>query len=270
MTSTAPELGASVGTWNAVVRRARMGRERKAAALVMSSYARADGTKIHCGVARLAVDLEASYSTARRYLAWLRDVGLIELVRPGNRRKNLSDEYRLILGPDVAEHLDVLDPAEHKALCNTMREVNRGGSKERAQRLTEAHLRSPLMSAETAPDEIVCSSPGVSAETGYLRSSEGRSALTLDERPSLHYISPKDLSLLKPTDDEALSATVTAGTGPAPAKTAPVVEIYPGASQEAPYRAPLPRWTDFAAQNVHEASVRAAARRAAHTAGDAP
>lgn len=121
MTSTAHELGASVGAWNAVIRRARVGREHKAAAFTMSSYARADGTRIHCGVARLAVDLGVSYSTAKRALGWMRKTGLIELVRVGNRRRNLSDEYRLILGPDVTEQIEVLDPAEHKRLTDGLR-----------------------------------------------------------------------------------------------------------------------------------------------------
>src|SRR6187551_772209 len=109
----AHELGAKVGAWNALVRRARMSDRQKLAAFILSSYADPDGTGIHCGIARLAVDLGASYRTAQRYLAWLRDVGLIELVAEGNRRLRKSDVYRLILGPDVLENMEVLDPSAY-------------------------------------------------------------------------------------------------------------------------------------------------------------
>lgn len=265
MTSNAHELGVSVGAWNAVVRRARIGRERKAASLVVSSYARADGTRIHCGVARLAVDLEVSYSTARRYLAWLRGVGLIELVRAGNRRRNLSDEYRLILGPDVTEHLEVLDPDEHKKLTDGLRESNRSGLKARRERAIESDQRPSGVSADDAPPAEVQRSSRVSAKTGDQRSNQGRSALTLDERPSLRCISPEDLSPRNP-DDGDLEGSLTLGAREAnPKERSVVVEIYPGASQEPPCRPP-PRRSTRGQDTVAEAMARAEERRATHRA----
>lgn len=286
MTSNAHELGATVGAWNAVVRRARIGRERKAAALVVSSYARADGTRIHCGVARLAVDLEVSYSTARRYLAWLRDVGLIELVRAGNRQRNLSDEYRLILGPDVTEHLEVLDPSQHKKLTDGMRAANRTGSRQRTQRATDARLRPPKVSAEQPVDNSALRSSSVSAETAEpaeaLRSSKASAETDLcahldaalrspmGERPSLRCISPKDQSPRQTTDDGDLQGRVTVGPDETSKNTdAPVVEIFPGAAQEARYRPP-PRWSTRGQDAIAEAQARVAARKAAHRAAQQP
>lgn len=277
MTSAAHELGASVGAWNAVIRRARIGRERKAAALVVSSYARANGTGIHCGVARLAVDLEVSYSTARRYLAWLRDVGLIELVRAGNRHRNLSDEYRLVLGPDVMEHIEVLDPARHKALSDAMREGNRSGSRERTKRVAEARQRTPegpvdngssaltQMSAEGSGSDEGLRSPRASAETGVLRSFEATSALTQDERPSLRCISHTRSISPKPSDDGDPRAQLTLQAPTPREEPTPVVELFPGVSQEARYRPP-PRWSSSAMDAVAEATARRAQRRAEHHA----
>ncbi len=129
MTPPAHELGATLGQWNALVRRARMTDRQKLAALLISSYANAKGRDIHCGAARLAVDMGASYRTARRYLAWLREIGLIELVKAGNRRRGRSDEYRLILGPDVLEDLDVPDPDRYAALCREVADANQGTSR---------------------------------------------------------------------------------------------------------------------------------------------
>lgn len=142
-----------LGQWNGVIRRARIGRDHKAAALTMSSYANPDGTGIRLSVARYAVDLEVSYSTARRYLNWLRKVGLLEMTRAGSRRNGTASEYRLILGPDILEELEVLTPAEQKELAEEMREANRTGVRDRAAKAKAAVQRSPEMSAETGADE---------------------------------------------------------------------------------------------------------------------
>lgn len=113
--------GATQGAWLALVRRARWGNHRlKLAALVVGSYANPDGTGVHCGVARLALDCEIAYSTARKYLAELRRIGLIGRVARVRRRGH-SDEYRLILGPDVLEHLDVPDPDTYKRQAREVR-----------------------------------------------------------------------------------------------------------------------------------------------------
>lgn len=100
----------------ALIRRARIGRDRKAAAMIIASYADSSGRSIYCGISRLALDLEVSYSTAKRYLKWLRDVQLIERVRKGNARRGQSDQYRLIFGPDLIEHIELPDPAEYESL----------------------------------------------------------------------------------------------------------------------------------------------------------
>ena len=142
-----------LGQWNSLVRRARMGRERKIASLMVSSYANSDGRGIRLSVARYAVDLEVSYSTARRYLTWLRKVGLLELTRAGSRRKGTASEYRLILGEDVMEHLNVLSPSRQKELADEMREANRTGVRVRAAKAKVPVQRSSTVSAETAPEE---------------------------------------------------------------------------------------------------------------------
>jgi len=151
--SQAEELGATLGAWNALVRRARLPERQKLAALTVSTYADSDGAGIILSVARFAVDLEVSYSTARRHLTWLREVGLLELTRAGNRRKGTASEYRLIIGPAVGEHLDVLSPARQKALADEMREAERDHSRARGEKKRKADQRSPEMSVENRADE---------------------------------------------------------------------------------------------------------------------
>jgi DNA-binding transcriptional ArsR family regulator len=246
----AHEIGATVGAWNALVRRARIGRDRKAAALVVSSYARANGTQIHCGVARLAVDLECSHRTARRYLAWLRDVGLVELVREGNRRRGHSDEYRLILRPDVLSNLQVPDPAVYMAMVQDAGGPNQG---------------SPKVSHDdhASPTEDQGSSL-VSHDDRDQGSNRLGSGVTLDDPPPTSTTSQG--SSTSQADDEELRTDVAVGGGKTRG-TAVVVELFPGAAQEPPYRPP-PGATRAQAV-VAEAMARRAAARAAHAQKEA-
>lgn len=108
------------GAWCDLVRRARLGREVTAAALLIASYAAADGTGIYCGVARMALDLEVGYSTARRYLARLRQLGLIECTARV-RRPGRSDEYRLTLPESLSDEVTVPDPAQYREMASQIR-----------------------------------------------------------------------------------------------------------------------------------------------------
>jgi DNA-binding transcriptional ArsR family regulator len=134
MSDITDDIGATVGHWNELVRRARLGGELKKAALVFSSYANADGTRVFCGVARLAVDCECSHRTAQRHLDKLRKVGLVELVRRGNRRRGLADEYRLILGSSLLDHVEIPSPAEYERLIDDVRQANKAKSERNYRR----------------------------------------------------------------------------------------------------------------------------------------
>lgn len=152
--SAPPDIGTTLGAWAELIRRARIGRERKLACLVFASYGDADGRDIYCGVARLSVDCEIGYSTARRYLAWIRRAGLAEVVKRGSKRKRKADEYRLTFGPDILEHLDVPDPDVYRAMIDAVAETNRVATvKRQARRAASVNgdgtvLRSPEADAE--------------------------------------------------------------------------------------------------------------------------
>jgi hypothetical protein len=241
VTSNAHELGVTVGAWNALVRRARIGRERKAACLVVSSYANADGTHIHCGVARIAVDLEVSYSTARRYMAWLRKVGLIELIRAGSRRRGLSDEYRLILGPDVMEHVEVFTPDHHEALIEGIREAERDGTRERGKRFREKKQRSSGAGVEEPPPDEDQRSPSRALENAINAQMTPDQRSPMGEPPPSLNTSPNRSTSPKPTDDGDLRMNLALVGDPEPEEPAVVVEIRPGASLERPHWMPPPR-----------------------------
>lgn len=238
---TGDDRGIAVGSWNELVRRARIGREHKLAALTFSSYAEPNGTKIHCGTARFALDCEVSYATARRYLAWLRRVGLVEKVGSGNKRRGLSDEYRLILGEDLLEHIDLPDPDQYKKMRDEIRTVNREGSARRSRRVREGRtgdsdgdLRSPRAGADhidggaasAAPSALIqvsaegtchetdLRSTNVSAETRDLRSFEPRSALTQDEHPPIRNTSPEVHTSPLRGNDLRPGVTATRARGP--------------------------------------------------------
>lgn len=119
--SAADDRATTHGAWCELVRRARLGPRLKASALVVASYASADGTGIFCGVARLALDAEIGYSTARRHLARLRELCLIECTAR-HRQRGRSDEYRLTFPPDLLAHVKVPDPAEYREMAHQLRE----------------------------------------------------------------------------------------------------------------------------------------------------
>lgn len=167
-------VGVPLGSWTSTIRRARISRERKLVALMVSSYANTDGTSVRCGVARLATDCQIGYSTARRHLAWLRQVGLVQLVKAGNRRAGRADEYRLTISAHTEEHVHVPTLDEYSALIEGVNDANRAAQKGR--RLT--HQRSPEPSAEPTDPVEFSALTMTSAEPVYQRSPATPLALT--------------------------------------------------------------------------------------------
>jgi hypothetical protein len=269
--------------WNGLVRRARIGRQLKGAALTVSSYANPDGTSIKCGVARFATDCEIGYSTARRYLAWLRDVGLLELVRAGNHKAKRADEYRLVIAPAAYERLDIPDDEQYRELVEGMSGSNRSGEKAR-------RLRSLKASADSTDDADTSALTMPSADTGYLRSFSGPSALGQGEplpssptfqvrAPSTGGAPPPDPRRPKPPpssgswtfEENSLAVAITPAQDqqgeslPQVRAIAPVVEIRPGAALERPHWMPPPR-SPVAENAVAEARAAIAAARRARKA----
>jgi len=215
MTINAQDIGANLGEWNALVRRARMADRQKLAALTVSSYADPDGTGIRLTPPRLAVDLGVSYSTARRYLSWLREVGLIELTRAGNRRLGTASEYRLIIGPDVMEHLDVLSPSEVRARMEGMRESEREHTRDRLdkmnaqnQRSAKASVNEPSETPESAESAGDQRSSKVSAKDRINAQTRGDQRSALGEQHTFPY-APTRIDLPSRADDEDLGTAVT-------------------------------------------------------------
>jgi DNA-binding transcriptional ArsR family regulator len=217
VTTTVHDLGVSLGQWNAMVRRARLTDRQKLAALVISSYANTSGTGIHCGAARFAVDIGASYSTARRYLAWLRDVGLIELVRAGSSKAKRADEYRLILGPDLLERIEVLDPARYKALSQDIREANKDGQKVRKERAKAVHERSAKVSAHDGEDGDYERSARVSAQDAMSAQTGLHERSPMGEPPPVTQHLPKEVHAPSNTGD-GVDRTELALRGPSDSK----------------------------------------------------
>jgi hypothetical protein len=177
------DFGVSLGKWFGVVRRARLDLKRKNVALVIGSYANTDGTSVKCGVARLAADCEMGFSTARRYLAWMRDAGLIELVKVGNRKSKRSDEYRLTVHPHTEKAINALAEDEYRELVDGMKATNRAREKNwRLSALTQE--ASAETTASAPPDEEP------SALTQETSADEVFCAHSMSERPPLSKRSP--------------------------------------------------------------------------------
>ena len=118
------DSGASVRRWTDVVRRAELNTTTKLIALLVASYANADGTSIYPGLDRLTVESGKGYSTVKRTVAWLRRVGLIECVHRPTRTQPFA-EYRLTLSNQLGEHVKVSSPTEHHRAVATAVDARR-------------------------------------------------------------------------------------------------------------------------------------------------
>jgi hypothetical protein len=135
----AEDIAATVPDWLDLVRRARLGSTVKLVAFYLAGRANNDGSHIFPGVARAAIECEVSSAVVRRALKTLRDAQLIEVVRRGNRRAGKSDEYRLIIGTDVLDLVDVPTPDEHQGAILAVRDRERETQQRRQARM--AHRR---------------------------------------------------------------------------------------------------------------------------------
>jgi hypothetical protein len=112
---TDQDYGVSHREWIVLARRLRLGTRPKGVMAWFASYANADGTEIHPGAAVLAVDAEVPYNYAADVISFMAEVGLIEQTRPANRRKGYSAEWRLILGPQLLDHVELLTEFDYRA-----------------------------------------------------------------------------------------------------------------------------------------------------------
>lgn len=153
--------GATVRAWTDVIRRAQFdkvipgthpgrfvkGSTVKAVAVVIASYADANGRRVFPGVARLAADLQIGYRVAGRCVVGLRELGLIERVRRAVRRgarseREQTDEYRLTLPPDLLERLTLPTPSDFREIVARVARPHRP--------MSEARLDSPVQAAHSA------------------------------------------------------------------------------------------------------------------------
>lgn len=98
--------------WERVIRRIRLPAAVKGTALMLASYADADGSRIHPGNERLARVTGSSDKTIRRHIAALRDSGLLLKTRHGNRHIGQANEYRLVVPADLLTRHQMTDPGE--------------------------------------------------------------------------------------------------------------------------------------------------------------
>jgi hypothetical protein len=207
MTGDLGDQGATVNEWVGVVRRAKLSSTVKLVALTIASYADPDGSHVFPGIARVAVQCDLSYRAAQYAVATLRKTGLIKLVSHGNRRRGLSDEYRLILAADLLERCDVPTPAAERAAIERVTGQNQ--AKQEKSRIRRTGMRLEPVDNRAARDksEAVYTHPGAS-ENGFRRKGASTSDAPGCVPPSI------DLSIEKqPPSDEAALRTPRTGRG---------------------------------------------------------
>lgn len=106
--------------WEGAVRRLALPRGVKLVAATMAQYADPDGTKVRPGRERVAEETGYSVKQVDRHLRVLRDLGLLKRVRFGsaNGRRQLADEYRLVIPDDILDRVDLVKPINVRPVDN--------------------------------------------------------------------------------------------------------------------------------------------------------
>jgi hypothetical protein len=136
----AERMPATVREWTDILARIRFGTVKvgtraitgariKLVAARLADYADSDGTRVRPGLARLSLDVEIDYRTAKASVAYLRSIGLLHLVRAGSR--NGADEYRLSLPVDLLERddLEVWSPSRQRLEIERLSDTHRRTSR---------------------------------------------------------------------------------------------------------------------------------------------
>lgn len=98
--------------WERIIRRLIIPAPVKGTALLLATYADADGSRIFPGIARLIRVSGKSDRQVRRDIQWLTEHGLLLTVFHGNRHAGQCKVYRLTVPQDVTERLPMVDPNE--------------------------------------------------------------------------------------------------------------------------------------------------------------
>lgn len=150
--------------WERILRRAGVSSTTKLVALMMSTYANRDGTRVFPGVARLSATCNLSERAVRKSLTELRELELIERTRKGSSlgRQAMTDEHRLAFPDDLAALVHLLDPDEStdsrpcSDLCRHPRTAAPGAGDNSGSAKEHRHLvpRTPAPRSGTpAPDD---------------------------------------------------------------------------------------------------------------------
>lgn len=147
---TDDDTGVDVYAWTSVIARSTLPANIKLIAFTVTTFANGNGSRVFPGISRLVVRSGFSRSTVSRALKYLKDLGLIELVRAGNRRRGRADEYRLIFAPDLMDRLDLRSLEDEAAEVEAENERHRTAS---SSRQSKHRSTVSIMTVEQVPPE---------------------------------------------------------------------------------------------------------------------
>jgi hypothetical protein len=173
----------------------------KAIAGRLACYADHDGTRVRPGIVRLAVDEEVTYRTARDVVAYLRQIGLLHLVRSGGRLR--ADEFRLSLPVDLLERddLEVWSPTRQRREIELAQEAHRGGRKPPGG--GGVHAPTDSLIADEPASVHAPEDSAIGPETASIAESVGTTKNAIAESVGTPLLSPEG----HPTDQDRYTTT---------------------------------------------------------------
>ncbi|WP_280244981.1 hypothetical protein [Nocardia abscessus] len=97
--------------WERWIRRLILPPGVKYTALMAITYGDLDGSRVFPGVEKLALVMNVGTASVKRHMRVLRETGLIQRVKQGNRHAEETDEYRITLPSNLLD-LPMLTPDE--------------------------------------------------------------------------------------------------------------------------------------------------------------
>lgn len=136
----------------------------RAIAAVWAGAADPDGTRVWLGDKRTAVLAECDPKQVKAVRTAFIALGLLTLVRAGNRRAGAGDEYRLTKPPNLHQRVTVWGPAEIDQAVERLRAADRGRRTGSDGPGTESAIQGPTDPVQTEEAESHTGSDGPAEE----------------------------------------------------------------------------------------------------------
>lgn len=209
--------------WERLVRRADLPMRLKFVAVVVATFADADGSRVRPGVGVLADVTGQGESTVRRLMSALQEFGLLtQVARGGGRKgKGRATEYRLTVPADLYDRVPMLSPGERRLVAVPDSPLAQGSGQTEETPLAQESAQSDPQPVDNSDSPLAIES----AQSDLLAPID-RSENTVSERLSARKsrLTARSSELLPSTSPTTKTTTTTPDPTPPPTARKPTAD----------------------------------------------